>query len=268
MKKVFMPLVFVTAVCLLFAGCSSDKEELITENNDSSREIKSNITDVDFSAFSILSYNAFGPHRVSGPMTFTEEDAKLLLEPFVEDGQNIKSQLISDIQNYPADYTEDDIAAVMNTTEADMAVVSFVLYQLQTSQSGTIPPGLIDLITGTNNLQQTTDFTPDYDVDVDNLQIPLEKVLGCVGEVMGFGSNGYTKIKDGIKGLMNAKTIIHIVRSTAIRYLGYVSAAIAVCDFLDCMGWTDLRIKERFIEAVGAFGGKRNVYIGNIYGEK
>ena len=179
-------------------------------------------------------------------MNFTEEDAKQLLEPFIEDGQYIKQQLVSDVQNFPDEYTSEEKEALMSTTEADMAVISFALYQMKLAQTETTPD-VLDLISITDDEYKTaTDYTPDYDLNMDNLQIPWKKVVNCLFYV-GFGGSAIKNIKNGVKGLITAKNLIHIIKS----YLGYVGAAVAVCNFLDCMDWANIRIEERFKEITG-----------------
>ncbi|MBQ9179110.1 MAG: hypothetical protein IJ140_09060 [Prevotella sp.] len=250
MKKLFNHYFVLAISALLFVGCSNTNEDFSDSNQESDRIVKSKITVADFSAFSTLSYNALGPHKAPGAMNFTEEDAKQLMEPFIEDGKYIKQQLIADVQKFPDEYTSDEKEALMSTTEADMAIVSFALYQMRLAQTETTPD-ILDLISITDDeYKTTTDYTPDYDLNKDNLQIPWKKFIGCLYYV-GFGKGAINSIKNGVKGLITAKALIHIIKSTAVRYFGYIGAAIAVCNFLDCMDWADIRIEERLQEITG-----------------
>lgn len=196
-----------------------------------------------------LRSHAFGPHRAPGAMTFTEDDAKQLLEPFIEDGQYIKQQLVEDIQSYPSEYSAEEIEAVMNTTEADMAVLSFVLYQIRQAQTETTPQAIDLTNMAGGEYEVVSDYIPDHGLNMDGLQIPWKRVWACVASAVGIPS-AYSALKAGIKGTMTPKTLIKFMSNTISKYCGFITAFIAVCDFLDCMGWTNLDIKTELMKRI------------------
>ena len=131
-----------------------------------------------------------------------EEEYKEILEPFILDGENLKSQLYAQINATDPQFelTQDDIEWLQCMTEEDFATMSYIMYAM--------------------------------DADL--------KKNGQVGKCFVAAALGFTNIEEiiNIKRLCRAQTALKIFKAIGRRYFfGYVGLAFAAYDFAVCMDY-------------------------------
>lgn len=157
----------VFTICLslsfLLAGCSSDCDDLVAENE--TYGLRSILTDAEInsvneqlmkrltpkvcslpSAKRAVGVNVVDTTKLSGiPLdsvkfvrhVLPEDEAKKICTPYLNDGKSLQSQMLRDMQRDGA--SAEDIAYVRNMSESQLATLSFAIsnIQRQSKTSGT-----------------------------------------------------------------------------------------------------------------------------------
>lgn len=145
--------------------------------------------------------------RSDGTITITENQAKTLLNPFIEDGKKIRFQIKEESKtaiSLENALTKEELEFLDSLNDKELATLS-----------------LIALANSKNN-------TPNKQGD-----LTKEDILDCLGAAIGIA--GSIKSLE-ITGLLTAKTGLAVLKAVASRYcLGYISLAICVYNFVDCI---------------------------------
>lgn len=229
----------VFTICLslsfLLAGCSSDCDDLVAENE--TYGLRSILTDAEInsvneqlmkrltpkvcslpSAKRAVGVNVVDTTKLSGiPLdsvkfvrhVLPEDEAKKICTPYLNDGKSLQSQMLRDMQRDGA--SAEDIAYVRNMSESQLATLSFAIsnIQRQSKTSGT--------------------------------SVSRDKVLNCLKVAIGIpvGLDSYISGTISLSKLasqcVNWKFALKLCRNMALRYVGFIGAAVAIYDFIDCM---------------------------------
>lgn len=113
--KIFLSICFVS---FLFS-CSDNTENLVEKNDDIA--LRSNITAKDYQTLlEVVTSNLNHSTKSTGAVEMTEDEAREILMPFLEDGKQIQHSLM--------DIVDKDIAEVWNNmTETDLITLSFLV---------------------------------------------------------------------------------------------------------------------------------------------
>lgn len=130
--------------------------------------------------------------------TIDEQQAAVLLEPLVIDGENLRNQIVSQVSLEDSEFFE-------KLSEEELAALSFVCHSIDDIYNG-----------------ESEEATQSIDAG---------KVVSCLGVATGISA-----IADiSVVGIINAKTVKRLLFSICKRYVGYIGIAIMVYDFYDCM---------------------------------
>lgn len=146
---------------------------------------------------------------------FTEAEAQVVLQPFIDDGISIQKQLISNKDELSL--TIDDVESLNGMTDDQLAEMSFVLNSMCNGA-----------------LAQNVSFEDvvgclAYAAGIDDMRDVISMIGGGYRDTLPAGY--YT----GTKMLMTAKTTKQLVKAFAKRTVGIVSIAWMMYDFGDCI---------------------------------
>lgn len=191
--------IFVVLLAFFLVSCS-DTDRRIPIYPEIS--LKSEISGQVFTNVSLDLARKINLTRADGSIDLTESEAQTMLEPFIEDGRNLRQSLLSqiDVLGTKSGFASQDIYTIENMTDDELALFSFVIY-------------------GINQ-----DF-------VNSRATLSSRALSCL-EV----ATGISAIRGiGVSGLVNAKTVTQVLRALGSRYLGYIGVGLMICSFADCV---------------------------------
>lgn len=106
MKRTFLSFIILFSLVALFVSCSSESEKIDQPKvNPSEFTLKSNLTLSTFSNLSDDIEKQFAKTR-STDNFLTEEEAKVLLRPVLEDGKNIQKKVLNTISKDSPEYQQ------------------------------------------------------------------------------------------------------------------------------------------------------------------
>lgn len=220
MKHLFYLFLLLAGTVFALSSCSNDED--LTNNSLTNMEIpysiKSNITHAQMQEMKETLNKYFGINVRAGAIDVNEDTLAKIFKPFVEDGENIRQQLLeipdSLILKNPilAIESEDpNIDIIINgydksledMTQQELAALSIIV------NADKIVPG-----TSPNNVSK-------------------DKVYDCIKA--GLGLKSIKLIISGTSELMTVTTALQIAKVVGKRFLGWVGLAIFVVDFADCI---------------------------------
>lgn len=145
----------------------------------------------------------------------TEEEAKEILSPLTESGQELRDELVNLSETDLLELSQEEVDALNNMDEATLA--EFAYFMHATTQE---------------------EYVNIEDMDNDAMQIKYTKadLVDCLSYAMGFtaisGAYGYI---DGTVGLITAKTAWQIGRALIGRTLGWIGVAWVIYDYGTCL---------------------------------
>lgn len=129
--------------------------------------------------------------------TIDEQQAAVLLEPLVIDGENLRNQIVSQVSLEDSEFFE-------KLSEEELAALSFVIHSL-------------DEI----SIREEQESTQSID---------FGRFASCFGV-----ATGYSLVKDlSVTGLINARTVKQLLLCFAKRYVGYIGLVVVVYEFYNC----------------------------------
>ena len=143
---------------------------------------------------------------------FTEAEAQVVLQPFIDDGISIQKQLISNKDELSL--TIDDVESLNGMTDDQLAEMSFVLSSMcnEALAKNISFDDVVDCLSYATGIDDVRDF--------------IEKAMegGSVGAYFA-----------GTKMLITAKTTKQLEKAFATRTAGIVGVAWMIYDFGDCI---------------------------------
>ena len=199
MKRTFFIVIILFSLVALFVSCSSESEKIDQPKvNPSEFTLKSNLTLSTFSNLSDDIEKQVAKTR-STDNFLTEEEAKVLLRPVLEDGKNIQKKVLNTISKDSPEYQQ-----YSKMSEQELIILSMISV---TNKQSTKTRTISNLSTG--------------------------DIIGCIGAALGI-PGGALGLRTG--SLVTAKTGLQILKSVAARYaFGYISLAIATYQFGKCI---------------------------------
>lgn len=149
-------------------------------------------------------------------MVVTENQMKSVMEPLVPSGVQICNQLLDVSNKGLLEMTEEEVYAVTNLSEADMAALAYTMK--------TIEQAMDEYSNNDNSAQVVKELTRDDYIDCIGYAL-----LGCSGI-----SSGCAYIEQTVK-LASVTTAKQIATALFKRTLGWVGAAYAAYEFSDCL---------------------------------
>lgn len=190
---------FFLFISFSFISCANETE-VIDETQ--TILLKSKISNVVFEDVTKKLFDRFNETRSDGEVNLSEEDALQILSPFVEDGKELHKSLLEQI-NAAKDnmgLTPDEIKGLTALGEDELALFSFIVYEMEQSE-------------------------------IVSRAAVSSQLISCLAAVTGISS-----IKAiWVSGLINAKTVTEVLIAQGRRYLGYVGVALMVYSFVDCI---------------------------------
>ncbi len=201
--------------CFFILACSSDNNE---ENDIVG--LKSTLTSKDiayvnnqlmkFVTPKSRAYSTINTELSDAPLKLdiSESQAKEVCTPYLNDGKVLQSQMIKEMKIDGASL--EDIQYITSLSEEKLVLLSFVVSNLQ-------------------NYEQSIATS-----------VSKKQVLDCLWYAIGIGANFGSYI-NGTKSLANLGEMIswrfalQLCRTMALRYIGFIGAAVCIYDFIDCM---------------------------------
>lgn len=207
---------FMVVFTIGVVSCTNDvNEDSIADKNDSSIVfIESSISVNQMDSLSNVIRNVINNSTRSLGCELTENEAKQILKPLINDGKNIQRQLL-DKKNIVG-FNTHELDFVKDMTDDQLAELSFTfnyLYKDSINESQTEESSKVwDCLLNAIGIQDLSDLAK--------------------GEIE---INGFKRYYKGTKMLMTAKTARQIICAFAKRTLGWVGIAWMIYDFSECM---------------------------------
>lgn len=144
------------------------------------------------------------------PVTTDEEEIRIIMNPLVQNGRQIHSEIISKVQattewQLLTDYER---SAILNITDDQAGELSLIY--------------------------STVDLNEWQSDPLDPMRIDLGTIRSCLSGALGLGDLYYLVVENP-RALLSANGALKILKHVGLRYLGYVGLALAVWDFVDCV---------------------------------
>lgn len=196
MKKIC---IICLAVVFSFCSCSEEQGSSVA-SNDMDFKLESTLSDT---SYDLLSEKALAV--VNTRATLNDENVcRETLKPFVEDGRNIRAQILKQLNDVG---NSDGLAFWNELTEEELASLSFIVYNVNAIEAMDV-----------NVTRARSRLTPN-------------RMRNCLSAAIGL-----TAIRElGVRGVISATTLRRALFAIGKRYLGYIGVALMVADFYDCM---------------------------------
>lgn len=199
-------------VACLVASCQNEAnlDEIMVDLAEEKVELTSTMSQEDFLAtcFDIKSKMS----SVTRAMQMGDAEAQELMQPFVDDGLQLKTQLVCRAELEPA--LEVEAAYFETLSDEECAALSFVFHSMQNAGYD------IQIVTDVFDGIQTQAMSVDKD-----------RLIHCAAVAVGIDSIRQL----GVGGIITATTVRQAIIAIGKRYLGYVGLALLVYDFVECI---------------------------------
>lgn len=211
-RKTFLFVIcfFMVVFTIGVVSCTNDvNEDSIADENDSSIVfIESSISVNQMDSLSNVIKNVINSSTRSLGCELTENEAKQILKPLINDGKNIQRQLLD--KKTIVGFNTHELNFVKDMTDVQLAELSFTfnyVYKNSMNESQ-----ILECLKYAIGLQGLSDLIKN-----------------------GPEIYGLSQYYNGIRMLMTAKTARQIICAFAKRTLGWVAIAWMIYDFSDCM---------------------------------
>ncbi|MDE6114823.1 MAG: hypothetical protein K2G49_07150 [Muribaculum sp.] len=152
-------------------------------------------------------------------VSVTEENIAKCMQPMVKVGSDIRQASLEMIKSKPlqCEVTQEEIQILESLTDEELAGIGFMISALCSNDNDAE-------ILNNDALMQNR-----Y---IECLVVALG-IDGIIDIFQGGGSIG--AIVAGTKGLINAKTMVQVLKSLGMRYLGWIGVGIMVYDYANCV---------------------------------
>lgn len=144
----------------------------------------------------------------------TEKSIEKSMQPMVKVGKEICQ---ASLQTKDINVTLEEIQIIQSLTDEELAGIGFMLSVLCSDNNDA------DILHNDALMQSKY---------IDCLYVALG-IDGIIDILQGGGSIG--AIISGTRGLINAKTMVQILKSLGLRYLGWIGVGMMVYDYADCV---------------------------------
>lgn len=212
-RKTFLFVIcfFMVVFTIGVVSCTNDvNEDSIADENDSSIVfIESNISVNQMDSLSNVIKNVINSSTRSLGCELTENEAKQILKPLINDGKNIQRQLLD--KKTIVGFNTHELNFVKDMTDVQLAELSF-----------------------TFNYVYKNSMNESQILECLKYAIGIQGLSDLVKNGFEIGGGFYTYY-NGTRMLMTAKTARQIICAFAKRTLGWVGIAWVIYDFSECM---------------------------------
>lgn len=212
-RKTFLFVIcfFMVVFTIGVVSCTNDvNEDSIADENDSSIVfIESSISVNQMDSLSNVIKNVINSSTRSLGCELTENEAKQILKPLINDGKNIQRQLLD--KKTIVDFNTHELNFVKDMTDVQLAELSF-----------------------TFNYVYKNSMNESQILECLKYAIGIQGLSDLVKNGFEIGGGFYTYY-NGTRMLMTAKTARQIICAFAKRTLGWVGIAWVIYDFSECM---------------------------------
>lgn len=208
---------FMVVFTIGVVSCTNDvNEDSIADKNDSSIVfIESSISVNQMDSLSNVIRNVINNSTRSLGCELTENEAKQILKPLINDGKNIQRQLL-DKKNIVG-FNTHELDFVKDMTDDQLAELSFTFNYLYK-----------------NSINESQTEESSKVLECLKYAIGIQGLSDLVKNGFEIGGGFYTYY-NGTRMLMTAKTARQIICAFAKRTLGWVGIAWVIYDFSECM---------------------------------
>lgn len=211
-------LAFCLMIIALLVGATACNNEGIdpvpaAEQQDSMFCYESSITTEEYNDITNQIHNAIKYSTRATGEELTEEEARIVLKPFVRDGLQLQNQIL--LQQNELGLTSTEVSEIENMTEDQLAEMSFTFQTIY------------------NSAVRTQSISQQDIIDC------LLTALGVNGIVDGFETlfeaKSFRRYISGTKMLITAKNAKQLLMAFGKRTAGWVGIAYMVYEFGDCL---------------------------------
>lgn len=144
------------------------------------------------------------------PITTDEQEIQTIINPLVQNGRQIHSEIISKVQ-LSSEWvllTDYERNAILNITDDQAGELSLIY--------------------------STVDLAEWQSDPLEPMRIDIGTIRSCLSGALGVGDLYYLVVENP-RALLSANGALKILKHVGLRYLGYVGLALAVWDFVDCV---------------------------------
>lgn len=214
-SKLFALCLTACTLLICVTSCNNDSSESASaaEQQDSLFCYESSITTEEYNDVTNQIHNAIKYSTRAAGEELTEEEARIVLKPFVKDGRQLQNQIL--LQQNELQLTPTEVSEIENMTEDQLAELSFTfqtIYNSAVTTQSVSQQDIIDCLMVATGIDDFKDFVRDL-----------------------FGSNGAKLYYQGTKMLITAKNARQLLVGFAKRTAGWVGVAWMVYEFGDCI---------------------------------
>lgn len=197
LRKPYLAILYTFTIFIpTLSSCSSDNET-VNESNLSTKGLEySQLKNIAIQVNNLQQRNALNRNSEAT----TEAEMELILQPLVENGRQIHSEIISQVDLFNPEFglTQDDIHEINRLDDKELAQLSFTFSTLQARAQ--------------------------WDTDI---------VMNCLGAALGL--HEIYGVIQNIAQLGTAQGAVRVLKLLGRRYLGWIGVAVAVYSFGNCM---------------------------------
>lgn len=205
-------IILIGLMTCMLASCQSDSnmDEITIDSTNNMVELTSSMSQSDFLSTCVKIKSQIG--SVSRTTQISEAEAQQLMQPFIEDGLQLRSQIVRQAELEQT--MNEEVIYFKNLSDEDCAALSFVFHSIKEA--------------GLETEFVTTTFD---EIETQRLSVSSERLLHCAAAAVGLNA-----IKEiGVSGVVTAATVRQAVIAIGKRYLGYIGLALMVYDFVECI---------------------------------
>lgn len=210
MEKSIINIILLSIIAIVLNSCNNDldmKQKSI-ELEVNSKYSRQEMIDI----ISRLGNNLTRAVNENGEVKLTESQAHEMLQPLIDDGKQMQTELLRQIKN--TDYASDnDIMAIEYMSDEELASLSFIIAVSKDNDN-------FDMVNGRQVVSE---------------HVFNAKIKPCLLAALGVGSikNIYNTII--IKGGISTAELLPILKIIGKRYCAYVSLVFFIYDVVDCL---------------------------------
>lgn len=204
-KRIFI----LCACCMALFSCGNSNDEISNYENEANNEtvlkteLSSSVVESVVDKIDDVMSKEMSTRTVGGVgYVISEEEAKELLAPFVEEGKRLREKVLADMRDNPRDYPAGAGIELLNMTDDQLAEFGYTVYE--------------------------------YDTNPKLVMYGTAPWVSCIGDALGIGRDLYKYIS-GTKQLLTARTTFMIAKSFLKRTLGWVGVAYGIYEYTKCM---------------------------------
>lgn len=211
-------LVFWLLSMFLLVGCSQDNEVL--EKQDAKEVVLKTKVSPDVIRNVNQGLEGLASMTRAG-INISENDAKLVLQPLVPIGEDIRQEFLTLAESGQLDVTQEEMDELKMMNDTQLAEMAYYI-------------GFVTETSAIGSIGNTGGGQPN--VEIDPLEYSRQDIIDCLMATIGLNDiENFKNYIGGTRGMIAAKTAMKLAYNFCKRTLGWVGLAITIYDFGKCL---------------------------------